>query len=364
MNSGLDFVINSDGIIHVAFWSGFGAVVLTLLLILYISLLRLISQRNERRKRAFMSMWRELLNEDTLTHLDAAQLPAVANRDLVFFLSYWNQLQNSMRGEARERLYYLARTIGMDSAVRRMLHKGNSTEKLLAIVGLGFFGKKTDLPALKQVLVSDHPLESLYAASAMLHIKPETLGEVLPIIVLRSDFSNAAIANILKEADPESVSLIFSRLLGNVSNAEARQHIRQRDAVRLILLSTIAAPSVVDPLLRDIMDQTEDEEILAACLKVMRDPLDLPKIREFISHPNWRIRVHAVTALGALGEEKDLLTLIKLLSDPQWWVRYRASQAISALPFVTTRHLHGLKKLLADRFAIDMLNHIISERSA
>jgi hypothetical protein len=28
-------------------------------------------------------------------------------------------------------------------------------------------------------------------------------------------------------------------------------------------------------------------------LKVMRDPDDLAKVRQFIHHPDWRVRVHA-----------------------------------------------------------------------
>jgi hypothetical protein len=76
------------------------------------------------------------------------------------------------------------------------------------------------------------------------------------------------------------------------------------------------------------------------------------------------VRVHAVSALGDVGEEKDLELLTHLLSDPQWWVRYRAAQAINHLPFVTAGDMEEIKKHLSDGFAIDMLSQVISERMA
>lgn len=354
----MDFVVSSEPIIRFAFWSGFGAVALTLLLIARITILRVTYLRNERRKREFMTIWSRLLTESTLTHLKSWRLPVIAEKDVIFFLPYWNHLQDSLRGEARERLNLLARTAGIDHAVRRMLQDGSNAEKLLAIVSLGHLGDKTDTEVLKKILVSDQPIACLHAARALLRIDPDALRELMPIIVQRSDLPTAAIANILKEAGPDTVSPILAGMLQHAFLHGATP----QNIIRLIALTVAAHPSVVHPALREIIDKTEDTEVLAACLKVMRDPYDLVKIRQFINHPNWRVRVHAASALGDLGEEKDLILLINLLSDPQWWVRYRAAQAISRLPFVTTSHLEGLKKHLGDSFAIDMLSQIVSER--
>lgn len=360
MRSGLDFAVNSEPILRFAFWSGFGAMALTLLLIVWIVVLRVIYRRSERRKRKFLSIWRGLLTESALTHLDTRRLPAIAGKDVVFFLSYWNHLQDSLRGEARGRLNFLVRSIGIDHAIRRMLREGNPAEKLLAIVSLGHLGEKTDTEALEGLLVSEHPIACLHAARALLHIDPGTLGELMPTIVQRSDLPITAIANVLKEAGSNTVSPILADMLRQAFlQGAAPQHL-----VRLIALTVVAHPSVVHASLREIMDQTEDTEVLAACLKAMRDPCDLPKVRQLIGHPDWRVRVHAAAALGDMGEEKDLEPLIKLLSDSQWWVRYRAAQAISRLPFVTAGGLEGIKKRLDDHFAIDMLNQVISERRA
>lgn len=322
--------------------------------------------RNERRKKAFLSIWRSLLNESALPSFGHAQLPvawrlpAIAKRDITFFLSYWNHLQNSVRGETRGQLNILARSTGMDHAIRRMLREGSNAEKLLAIVSLGYLGEKSDAVALKELLTSNQPIACFHAARALLRIDPNTLGELMPIIAQRNDLPTASIANILKEADPDMVSPILSSMLRHAFLEEAAPQYM----IRLIEITVAAHPSFVHLSLRMIMDKTEDTEVLAACLKVMRSPDDLAKIRQLISHPNWRVRVHAVSALGDVGEEKDLELLTHLLSDPQWWVRYRAAQAINHLPFVTAGDMEEIKKHLSDGFAIDMLSQVISERMA
>jgi hypothetical protein len=360
----LDFVVNSDPVIRFAILSGLGAVALTLLFILRIALLRAMYLRNERRKNEFLSIWRSLLNESALPSIDSGQLPVawrlpgIAKKDIISFLSYWNHLQNSVRGESRARLNILARMTGMDHAIRQMLREGSNAEKLLAIVSLGYLGDKSDTEELKKLLASNQPIACFHAARALLRIDQSILRELMPVILQRSDLPTASIANILKEADPDLVSPVLSSMLRHAFLEEATpQYI-----IRLISLTVAAHPSVVHLSLRMIMEKTEDTEVLAACLKVMRSPDDLVKIRQFITHPNWRVRVQAVSALGDMGEKEDLDSLTHLLSDPQWWVRYRAAQAIANLPFVSTEDMEEIKKHLGDSFAIDMLSQVVSER--
>ena len=363
MDSGLDFAINSDPVVRLAFFSGLGAVVLTLLLILQIVILRVLYRRNERHRNAFMSKWSGLLTECALGKNNSLNLPVIAEEEVVFFLAYWNHQYHSLSAVARQQLNSLAIEINIGATVRQMLHKGRNADKLLATIGIGFFGNKTDILVLRKLLVSERPIDCLHAANAMLRIDAETLWEVLPAMVRRSDIPTAGIAFVLMEVGPEKVSPVLADMLTRVFQVVPQQRIRQRDVVRLIMLAVTALPSVVNPCLRNILDITEDDEVKAACLKVMRDPADLKKIREYVRNPNWRVRVQAATALGSMGEENDLTILIGMLTDSQWWVRYRAAQAICSLPFVTTDYLEGLKKTLSDGFAINMIDHVLSERA-
>lgn len=363
MDSGLDFVINSDPIVELAFKGGLGAVALALLMLLQIVALRIFFRRNERRKREFMYKWQDMLTESSLAQNIPLQLPPIYPGELVCFLSYWNHQYNSLSSEARKQLCELARTINIGQDVRRMLHKGSNAEKLLATIGIGFFGNETDLSTLRKLLVSERSIDCMHAAGAMLRINASTLSEVLPVMARRSDLSIAGMANFLEQLDPEKVSLALVSMIKRLQQVEPQQRIRRRDVVRLIMLSVTGVAHIMNPFLREIRDKTEDDEVLAACIKVMRDPVDLKKIRNYVGHPNWRVRVQAATALGEMGDYKDLSFLLQLLSDPQWWVRYRAAQAISSLSFMTVEYLEEIKKTLNDAFAIDMLNQIISERA-
>lgn len=347
-----------------ALWGGLGAALLTLFLIVQIVALRVLYRRFERSRKAFMAKWAGLLTESSLREDAPLRLPEIADGELVFFLAYWNHQYNSLSDGARRRMKFLAWDVKIERAVRKLLHKGNNAEKQLAIIGIGFFGSRKDIPALKKILVSDRSADCLHAAGSMLRIDAETLSEVLPIIARRSDIPTAGIAIALKELEPEQVSSVLVDMLKEVLNANPQQRARRRDIVRLIMLTSTARQSVVRPYLLELLDKTSDDEVITACLRVMRDPLELPRMREFFNHPNWHVRVQVATALGEMGEEKDLKILFRLLSDSQWWVRYRAAQAISALPFVITSHLEGMKKLLGDEFAIDMVDHVIAERTS
>lgn len=347
-----------------ALWSGLGAALLTLFLIVQIVALRLLYRRYERRRKAFMAKWGGLLTESSLRENAFFCLPEIADGEVVFFLAYWNYQYNSLSDGARRRMRFLAWKVKIEQAVRKLLHKGSNAEKQLAIIGIGFFGSRKDIPALKQILLSDRPADCLHAASAMLRIDAETLREILPVIARRSDIPTAGIAIALKELEPAHMSSVLADMLNKaLDSSNQQQRARRRDIVRLIMLSSIAQHSVVRPYLLEILDKTKDDEVITACLKVMRDPLELSRMREFYNHPNWHVRVQVASALGEMGEEKDLKILFKLLSDSQWWVRYRAAQAISALPFVITSHLEGMKKLLGDEFAIDMVDLVIAERA-
>lgn len=364
MDIGLDSAISSDPVVRMALWSGLGAALLTLFLIVQIVVLRVLYRRYERRRKAFMAKWSGLLTESSLKGDSPVCLPEIADGEVAFFLAYWNHQYNSLSDEARRRMRFLAWEVKIEQAVRKMLHKGNNAEKQLAIIGIGFFGSRKDIPALKKILISDRPADCLHAAGSMLRIDAEALSEVFPIIARRSDIPTAGIAIALKELEPAHVSSVLADMLKKALDANPRQRVRRRDIVRLIMLTSVAQHSVVRPYLLEILDKTKDDEVITACLRVMRDPLELPRMREFFNHPNWHVRVQVASALGEMGEEKDLKILFKLLSDSQWWVRYRAAQAISALPFVITSHLEGMKKLLGDEFAIDMVDHVIAERAS
>jgi hypothetical protein len=58
------------------------------------------------------------------------------------------------------------------------------------------------------------------------------------------------------------------------------------------------------------------------------------------------------------GEEH---ILIAMLSDDVWWVRFRAAQSLARLPFLSNEELWRLRSMLNDRFAKDILDHVVAD---
>jgi HEAT repeat protein len=110
-----------------------------------------------------------------------------------------------------------------------------------------------------------------------------------------------------------------------------------------------------------VAELAADHGLLADCLNALRDPHDVDLPRRHARHESWIVRVAAAKALGRIGEPGDREQLIAMLGDPHWWVRYRAGRALAALPSVSPADLERIRAALSDRFAAEMLRHVIAE---
>jgi HEAT repeat protein len=117
-------------------------------------------------------------------------------------------------------------------------------------------------------------------------------------------------------------------------------------------------------VVRRLIEQTDRVETITACLRVFNDASSLDTVRRFLGHARWEVRVQAINALARMGTAEDEPRLIVLLSDAEWWVRYRAAQALCALPSASLKRLEALGAHHTDRFARDIMTHVLSERRA
>jgi hypothetical protein len=314
-----------------------------------IHILRLIGQR---RSEAFLRTWRPLLAQSLAE--DRPELPHIGKDDLVTFMCLWNHLSESVRGKSRDSLNRLARRAGIDRAALLMLKKGGVRKRSIAIAALGYLREKTAWDELRLILTSSNMYLSLAAARALVLIDEKAAVPLLiPQIISRKDWAHVKIASILREASADAVSGPFAEACLNAPPDKLPRLIRYLDTVHYG-----AAKAVVNKLL----EASTDEEVLSACLQVLKDPAALDIVRKYTDHACWFIRVQAASVLGRIGTEADRQTLVDLLSDSQWWVRYRAAQALSNMPFVSMDELRTLRTGHPDRFARDILSQVIAER--
>jgi len=350
----LDFAVSSDPILRFAFWSGVGAGALTLLLIVQVVLMRVMLIYREKRKSRFLEVWRPLMVQSLSGNVQ--HCPPVLKADAAVLLNLWNHFQQSLRGEAKERLNQLARDVSLDMLALNLLRSRRMAEQLLAMMTLGHLRNKSAWRALSDLLEDGSPIVSLAAARALMQIDASAAVDVfMPLLVVREDWPSARIASILKEA---GASVISEPLADLIRHAPAEQ------LPRLIHFLDLAYSEVSSRLVREILETTDDPQVIAACLRAMSDSRDLDLARKQLQHLEWPVRVHAAAALGRMGSDVDRQRLVRLLEDPQWWVRYRAAQALSQLPFVTTDQLRQILAEQTDRYARDMLKQVIAERPA
>ena len=336
-----------------------GVVIGLLYLLVVIQLFRARRRNSARTRREdrIERQWLPILVADSADVPDA--LPPLDRRDLIPFLTLWNQLQESFTGDITGRLNEIARRAGVDVKARQMLDRRSLPQRLLAVSTLGHLGDRLDHDswnALVQLTADRDGLLSLAAARALTRIDAASaMPVILPHLSERDDWSRNYVLAMLTDLGAEVVSKPLT---------EAALRVPADRAQRLLQYFSVAQVADAAPVLRALIAQTSDVECLAACLKVFADVDDLDTVREYLHHGSWQVRVQAVNVLGRLGAAHDYALLLPLLSDSEWWVRYRAAKALCSLPGIELSQIKGLSKKHADGFARDMLVHVLAEAGA
>ncbi len=337
--------------------AGVVIVILYLAVILQLFFARLRNALRTRRQRRVERLWLPILVGDSA---DVPKtLPPLAARDVIPFLTLWNQLQESFTGDITHHLNEVARRAGGDLLARLMLEQGSVRRRLLAISTLGHLRDRTDQDswnALVRLTSDKDGLLSLAAARALTRIDgAAALPVILPHLSKRDDWSKNYVLAMLMDLGAEVVSKPLT---------DAALDVPVERAQRLVQYFSVAQVADAVPVVRAIITRTKQVECLAACLRVFADVDDLDTVREYLHHPSGQVRVQAVNVLARLGSAGDFDVLLPLLSDPEWWVRYRTAKALCSLPGVELSAIKLLSAKHDDGFARDMLVHVLAEAGA
>lgn len=353
------FAATSELLLRIALLTGLGAVSIALLVFLGVLGLRARLMMTQRRRAAFNARWRPALARvaiDGGQQLAGAVLPTLASRDRRLFLVEWNILHDLLRGDSKQWLNALARQLGIDRYVWRLLHGRHLADRLLAAATLGHLRDISGWDALLEMLGSDNTLVSLVSARALISIDPvAALPLVLPVIQDREDWSTPRVADLFMEAGPEAVSAPLEAAIVSCPPEQVPKLIA--------VLPEVALP-VSERIVSRLLREPTDDRIKSICLRILGNPRDLPVVRELATHSRWHVRMNAAVVLGRMGLPQDCDMLVLMLSDPEWWVRYRAAQALLAMPFVTREEVVRIRDTMGDEFARDILDHAMAEHPA
>jgi len=289
-----------------------------------------------------------------------ASLPRLRARDRARFLLLWCHAQESLRGEAQDRLREMARRLDVETHARRLLGSNQLPRRLLAVVALGHLRARDFVQMLATQVSSEPPLTSLIAAKALVRLDAAFgIEPVLAAAAARDDWPTASVANILSECDPKLVAAALSAAIRRelASNSEGG------GLPRLLRLHRTGERLALRPAELEVVSVDAGADALAATLANLWHPDDVAHARRLLDHSEWFVRVAAARALGRLGTADDAPRLTAKLSDRSWWVRYRAAQALCGLAAMDGPALEALGARLTDRFARDMLHHALAERA-
>ena len=351
MDIDLASVIATDQVTQIALYAAIGVFLLVLLLILQVIIMRIRFLSNSKRKKHLLDKWRPILTHILLGEkIDIAVLP---RNEIGVFLEEWNRMFGTVRGENLESLVHLAQRLRIDFYARRMLKTRSMRARLLAIITLGHMREYAVWDELIKMLQHPHPVLSITAARALMWIDAKNaIDIILPLILSRSDWPWSNVAHVLKQGNPQLVCEKLAQLVVKAPTDRQPGLLRYLETTRCLQFTKTVT---------EILRTTDEDRVSSVCLHIINDPDALTTIREYTLHPRWHVRMHAASALGRLGEQKDIKILLRMTEDENWWVRYRAAQSLVKIPGQNIESLNVLRDQQQDKYARDILTQAIAE---
>ncbi|PSB01436.1 HEAT repeat domain-containing protein [Merismopedia glauca] len=348
-------ILAFDPIINLVIWVGIGVFILNICLLGLILGQRyryLLIQRQEKIAHAH---WMAILVA-SLAEIPP-NLPPIKSRERLIVLTLWNQIYQTIRGEAHDQLDRLGYLLSIHQIARRFLESRQIDRLLLGISTLGNLQEKSAGEKLLKLVKHKNPYVSIAAATALVKINREQSCRLVSNLICdRLDWSLALVVEILSI---EGNELLIVQLLNTMPK------LTHEKLLRVFRALEVSQKHHLLPLIPQLLHQFANyEEIVSACLRVLagyKNADHLPIIREYVHHSHASVRVQVANGLSQMGTAADEFRLISLLSDSEWWVRYRAAQGLARLPLMTLNRLEQIQLQQGDRYARDILTQVIAE---
>ncbi len=357
----MDFTVLPHHTLRAVVWLSIAMLVLAALLVLHIVWLRVRLKGQRRREHHFRVTWQPVM--EAVAAGGSVAWPPLAGEQKLCFLKLWNGMQESRSRVEKMRLNALAEGCDVLPYAQALLGRTRLHPRLIALMALGYMGDRTPWNDIVRLSREPDALLSLAAARAMFQIDAEgALHELMPQLLQRDDWQTAQLAVLIKEHGTDNLFAYLADATARLSGSSEPPYLPQLR--RLLRLLEAAPARFALPAVRRVLTETEDDEVVASCLKFLRSAADLPAVRSRVGHSSWIVRLQAARALGRIGSVEDIPALTSLLGDSAWWVRYRSAQALVALMRDDTEALSQVRSMLADRYGRDMLDMVLAEEAS
>lgn len=329
----------------------------TLIILALVVYLRIKSELQALMENKWIEEWNSLLAQALIG--SPVTPPVLLKEQWLSFAIAWNHFIEHITGEAKQSLSRLGSQVGLQKWARKKINSRSLFEQGLALITLGNLKDESSWQKIANKVPEDTTVIGYLACQALVRIDPDQSAPlVIPVLFQREMWPKEWRAMLMKEMGAGNIAPLVVAEIEKTPNSELPQ---------VLDFLTLIPETYSLPLLSDLINNQEDPELVAACLrawhKIGSAQEFRPLIESLLSHPYWPIRVQAVSLLAMQAkDENDVALLVQMLSDENWWVRFRAAQNLVHLPFMTKEKVLNLLNTVQDRYGRDILEECIRER--
>ena len=343
-------------------WTGICTAAITLVVLSALFILKAQRQKKIQRDVEFENTWQPLLAQIALGQSLPLQLVALSAGDDWRMLKLWVHAQMLLRGQASEHLRQFGIEFNLRQHALHFLNGTSKAEQILGLLTLGYLQDKASTDLLKPLLHEPSNSVALYAAWAWLNIDSSlAAAPVLAMLQQRPTSDVVQAAALFKPFKNILIAPWTDQF--KVLRQQPNSPHREQQTVWLLKMAHTLNFSVDASLLRPLFNEEHSADVYIGAMRLLEHASDLNCIRPFVTHSDWEIRTQVAITLGRLGDAAEFENLQTLACDSQWWVRYRAAQSLINLAGIDRENLIQTVSLWTDRYAKDMVWHVLAEKS-
>jgi len=257
---------------------------------------------------------------------ESAMRRALAEADRRSVVDLLVRIDRLIRGDGLRRLIDLARSLDLDTVLRRRLARPAGAESVAAIHSLRLFPGSETERTLRQVVESG-PGAAMRLAAAEVLVDldaPLDAGRLVSSLAEAGGLESRASARVFRRLVSQHPEL-FLRLAG--AAPDVRQRVLALDALGeagMLTALPVVLAAAGDPMV-DV--RAEAFRVLAR----LAHPAAAPAVRRGLADPAWEVRTQAARCAAAIGLTELMADLEARLDDEVWWVRMRAAEALAGL---------------------------------
>lgn len=336
--------------------------VLVSVLILGLLVLRYLRWREDARRRRFEANWRPLLMRCAMGDAIQGELPTLRRSEQWPFMKLWVHCQMSMRGDCAVRLAELGKQLGCDRMALQWLEKGHRSERLFALLALGYLQDPVAQPLLDKRFVQGSTRTALHAGWGLLQLDAGANADRVVSGLLGREDLDVVRASVLLRQHRLVVQQALMHTLPRLLRTELKGEQDPDMLLRWLRLARAMRLQVASGELAPMLTVNQPTDVLIGAIRLVQGEQGPDAVRMHAGHPDWRVRAQVARALGYIGRSDETDTLANMLSDREWWVRYRAAQSLVRLSGMDSEHLRRRMAGLTDRYARSMVDAVLAER--